>query len=159
MRISTIRIVLVVFLLFANNGFTQNTPSLDYQKWLKDLKQEMKDRGISQSTIKKAFSQNYYYQNHNVIKQDRKQNECILSTSDYLKRVISKHRVDKGRIIYKTLIKQYPNGINGVPLHYLVAFWGIETNFGENKGGYNAIEALTILSYDTRRAKFFREEL
>lgn len=32
-------------------------------------------------------------------------------------------------------------------------------NFGRNFGSYNVIDALTTLSYDRRRPKFFREEL
>ena len=35
----------------------------------------------------------------------------------------------------------------------------IETNYGTHKGGYPAIEALTVLSYDKRRSAFFRNEL
>ena len=136
-----------------------NAVPADYQQWLSDLKDEMSARGISQSTLDKAFAKNYYHPQHQVIKHDRKQNEFVLRPSEYLSRVVAPVRVKQGRQHYAELNGQYPQGVSGVPLRYLVAFWGIETNFGANKGGYNAIEALTVLSYDRRRPKFFREEL
>lgn len=154
------RILIISFLLSSSHVvLANNVPPTEYTTWLNNLKEEMQDRGISKATIESAFSKNYYHKKHNVIKQDRNQNEFILTTSDYLKRVITEARVKKGRDFYKKLSKRYPNGVKGVPLHYLIAFWGIETNFGAYQGGFNAIEALTILSYDTRRPKFFREEL
>ena len=47
----------------------------------------------------------------------------------------------------------------GVQPHYIVAFWAVETNFGQNFGGFQVIDVLTTLSYDKRRPKFFKEEL
>ena len=135
------------------------TPSAEYTRWLNDLKKEMVERGISQKTINEAFSKNYYHPRHEVVKKDRNQTEFVLTTSEYLERVVAPLRVKQGREKYKILKQKYPHGISGVPIEYLTAFWGIETNYGTNKGGYNGIEALTVLSYDTRRPKFFREEL
>jgi len=42
---------------------------------------------------------------------------------------------------------------------FLVAFWGLETNFGENLGGFPVIGALATLAHDPRRSDFFRAEL
>ena len=130
-----------------------------YTRWLNVLKEEMLNRGISQKTIDEAFAKNYYHPKHAVVKKDRNQTEFVLKNSAYLHRVVAPIRVKQGHEKYVALMQKYPEGVLGVPLHYLVAFWGIETNFGMNKGGFSAIESLTILSYDKRRPKFFREEL
>lgn len=45
----------------------------------------------------------------------------------------------------------------GVQINYLIAFWGMETNFGQHFGNYQVIDALTTLSYDKRRPKFLRK--
>jgi membrane-bound lytic murein transglycosylase B len=37
--------------------------------------------------------------------------------------------------------------------------WGIETNFGVNKGKVDIISALSTLSFDTRRPEYFEKEL
>lgn len=152
-------IVIISCWLISFNVLAKESVPEEYTKWLHDLKQEMIDRGISQKTIDEAFSINYYHPEHTVVKKDRNQTEFVLKPSVYLHRVVSSIRSKKGREKYLELKDKYPNGVQGVPLHYLMAFWGIETNYGMNKGGFSAIEALTILSYDKRRAKFFREEL
>lgn len=138
---------------------SETTPPKEYLVWLEDLKQEMADRGISQKTLQAAFAKNYYHPQHSAVKKDRNQTEFVLTTGDYLQRVVAPLRVKQGQKFYNELKKRYPQGVSGVPTEYLTAFWGIETNYGTNKGGYSAIEALTVLSYDPRRSKFFREEL
>lgn len=51
--------------------------------------------------------------------------------------------------------KQY-----GVPAEVIVAIIGVETRFGQNKGTYRVIDALTNLAFDyPRRADYFRGEL
>ena len=41
----------------------------------------------------------------------------------------------------------------------LIALWGIETNFGVNKGKVDIISALSTLSFDNRRPEYFEKEL
>lgn len=146
-------------MLTACSVVAADMPPVAYNEWLSNLKHEMSERGISQPTLDAAFAKNYYHPQHNAVKQDRRQNEFVLLPSAYLRRVVSPLRVKQGRKLFAEMQGKYPDGMSGVPLHYLLAFWGIETNYGANKGGYNAIEALTVLSYDRRRSAFFREEL
>jgi lytic murein transglycosylase len=47
----------------------------------------------------------------------------------------------------------------GVPKEILVAFWGLETQYGENKGNFGLPSALMTLAYEGRRAEFFRSQL
>lgn len=153
------KIILIILLSACSVTASEKIPPKEYTQWLSELKKEMASRGISQKTLDSAFAKNYYHPKHDVVKKDRNQTEFVLKTSEYLHRVVSQTRIKQGQKHYQKLLKKYPQGVFGVPLHYLVAFWGIETNFGMYKGGYNAIEALTVLSYDTRRPKFFRKEL
>ena len=47
----------------------------------------------------------------------------------------------------------------GVPAHYLVSFWGLETNFGGYLGKMAIPDSLATLACDQRRSKFFTAEL
>jgi membrane-bound lytic murein transglycosylase B len=47
----------------------------------------------------------------------------------------------------------------GVPGHYLVAFWGLETNYGGYKGTMPTLDSLATLACDARRKTFFTNEL
>jgi len=47
----------------------------------------------------------------------------------------------------------------GVPGRYLVAFWGLETNFGNYLGNMSTLNSLATLACDDRRSEFFKGEL
>ena len=47
----------------------------------------------------------------------------------------------------------------GVPKEILVAFWGLETHYGANKGNFGLPSSLMTLAYEGRRAAFFRNQL
>ena len=133
----------------------------EYLDWLDELKKEMVEKGISQSTIDKVYAFDYYHLEPVAVKKDRNQLEFVLTSNQYINRMVNKVRVEKGQEKYKELKpllteveKKY-----ALPAEYIVAFWGVETNFGSNFGGHNVIDALTEMSYDKRRPKFFRKEL
>ena len=134
----------------------------DWNKWLSALKQEMIDKGISKKTIKEAYKKDYFHEvKPSVLKHDKKQAEFVLTSDVYVNKLVNQDKVDKARKHYKDLSKKYKelSESTGVPLNYLVAFWGVETHFGYNKGKHHLIDGLTNLSYRNRRAKFFKQEL
>lgn len=134
----------------------------DWDKWLSSLKKEMIERGISKKTIDEAYTKDYFHAiKPSVIKQDKKQAEFILTSDVYVNKLVNADKVKKARKHYAELNKSYQklSEETGVPLNYLVAFWGVETHFGYNKGKYHLIDGLTNLSYRNRRAKFFKQEL
>lgn len=134
----------------------------DWDKWLADLKKEMISQGISQKTIDSAYQNDYFHEiKPSVIKHDKRQAEFVLTSDVYINKLVTKEKVDKARQHHKKLHKKYKDLSNdsGVPLNYLIAFWGVETHFGYNKGKHHLIDGLTNLSYRNRRAKFFKKEL
>ncbi len=150
---------LLSFNLLAN---TDNQPPKEWTTWLETLKKEMIAKGISQKTIDEAYKgKNYYHKVSAVVQQDKKQTEFVLTTCNYVNRLVNEARVKEGRKQYKKLNEKYKKTEEkyGVPLYYLTAFWAIETNFGKNKGQYNLIDSLTNLSYKNRRSDFFKNEL
>ena len=133
---------------------------VEYLNWLENLKVEMMEKGISKKTIKKVYAQNYYHEPKAVV-HDRKQLEFVLTSDQYINRVVSKIRTEKAQEYYAKLKPLWERIENkyALPAEYIVAFWGIETNFGGNFGGHNVIDALTEMSYDKRRSEFFKKEL
>lgn len=134
----------------------------EYVLWLDNLKKELVVRGISKKTIEKVYGKNdYYHPDPEVVKIDRKQIEFVLTSTEYLNRVVNAERVKAARKKYKELYPLFKDMEKkfGVPINYLIAFWGMETNFGAHFGNYQVVDALTTLSYDKRRSAFFKEEL
>jgi membrane-bound lytic murein transglycosylase B len=130
-----------------------------FRDWLDVLRVEARGKGISDATLDAALGD--IAPVLAVVERDRRQPEFTQTFWAYLRQRVSDERVKRGRALlarHRDLL----NGIYaqyGVPPRYLIAFWGLETNFGDYLGGFRVIDALATLAYDRRRARFFRGEL
>lgn len=84
------------------------------------------------------------------------------SWSRYKKIFLTKERVSKGVDFWlenKSLLEK-ANEKYQIPPEIIVSIIGVETFYGERKGGYPVIQALSTLAFDyPKRSKFFRKEL
>ena len=131
----------------------------DFSAWLKELKAEAKQKHISSKTIKNTFKKAKYLPQ--VIVLDRAQPEFITPFLNYVNKRVTPDNIAYGR----EMLQQHAAILNqveanyGVPKTVLVAFWGLETQYGENKGNFNLPSALMTLAFEGRRAEFFRGQL
>ena len=163
--IKKILILALFFVCFSNISVAKVKPIDEQRKewnnWLEELKKEMIDKGISKKTINSAYKDDFFHEIKEVVLQDKKQAEFILTSDKYINRLINKNKVNLAREHYNNLKDKYQKISDeyGVPLNYLISFWAVETHFGYNKGKYHLIDGLTNLSYKNRRATFFKKEL
>ena len=116
-------------------------------------------QGIRQSTLTRAFAG--VRVNQRVIELDRHQPEFTFTWEQYRDRIVSPARIARGRALYaqnRRLLGQVYQRY-GVPPGIIMGIWGLESNYGTATGGFNVIEALATLSWEGRRAAFFRSEL
>ena len=130
-----------------------------FDQWLKDLRHEAASKGISNKTIDVALTG--IEPIPRVIELDRKHPEGRMTFNEYYHKVINQQRIDQGRTMYRKHRAELERAARkyGVPANYIVALWGIETNYGSNTGGFKVVPALATLAHDGRRAEFFRNEL
>jgi len=131
----------------------------DFQAWLQDLRREAAAAGISQATLDAALSDVSPIER--VIELDRRQPEYTQTFWSYLDKRVTPERIARGRellVQHRALLARV-QARYGVQPRFLVAFWGLETNFGQYTGGYPVVGALATLAYDERRGDFFRKEL
>ena len=131
----------------------------DFRDWLDALRREAREQGISEATLNASLKG--IAPVTRIIELDRSQPELTQTFWDYMNRRVTETRVKRGRELLDThrplldsIYSQY-----GIPPRYIVAFWGLETNYGGYMGSFQAIEALATLAYNPRRAAFFRAEL
>ncbi|MEG3765840.1 lytic murein transglycosylase [Alteromonas sp. 14N.309.X.WAT.G.H12] len=117
------------------------------------------EKGVAKAVVDRVFADIHYQPK--VIKLDRSQPEFVQTFPGYYSKRVNSWRINKGQEMYEkhrdflhALSSQY-----GVPAHYLLAFWGLETNFGGYKGTMNVLDSLTTLACDQRRSRFFTSEL
>jgi membrane-bound lytic murein transglycosylase B len=116
-------------------------------------------RGISESTATRALADVEPLER--VIRADRNQPEFVQDFASYLGARVTPTRVATGRELYaenRDLLDALA-AEHGVPGQYIVAFWGLESNFGRVLGNVPVFQSLTTLACDRRRSDYFTDEL
>ena len=132
---------------------------LPFAEWLDGVRQEARGQGISEATLTAALAG--VQPIDRVLELDRKQPEFTLTFQQYLDRVVTADRVERGRqrlIQHRALLDEVGRHY-GVSPRFIVALWGVETDFGRLTGGFPVVDALATLAYDGRRSAYFRKEL
>jgi lytic murein transglycosylase len=131
-----------------------------FDRWLTQYRSAAAAQGISQATLAVAFEGVRY--DTTVIRLDRGQKSFKLSFEEFYARRVSESLLNRGRQRMQqhgALLGRIEQRF-GVPAPILMAIWGLETNFGADGGGkFSIVQSIATLSYDCRRADFFREHL
>jgi len=133
--------------------------SPQFLAWIESFKAEARTKGISDRTVDNAFRG--VRLNTRVIELNENQPEFSRAIWDYMDGAVSSDRVARGR----SLLRQYRKTLgraerkHGVPDSIVAAIWGLESNFGQNLGGFRVVEALSTLAFEGRRTAFGREQL
>ncbi len=132
---------------------------MSFDTWLAAVRDEGVRRGLKPATLDSALKG--IKPIPRVIELDRRQPEFTLTFEQYMNRVVSQRRVKKGRRKLddnRALLTRIGAKYRVQP-RFIVALWGIETDFGRISGGCRVIPALATLAFDGRRAAYFRKEL
>jgi membrane-bound lytic murein transglycosylase B len=130
----------------------------DFDQCLVRLGDTAVEAGVSRQTADQVIAR--VEQSERVIELDRRQPEFTTTFADYLNRRVNDARIQKGRELLEThrsLLDRVTRE-TGVPAPYLVAFWGLETNFGSYFGKMSVPDSLATLACDQRRSRFFTEQ-
>ena len=122
------------------------------------LEGEARDAGITSSTALAAIADVEHRER--IIELDRSQPEFVQTFQDYLDQRVTRGRVERGRELledHEDLLSRVHRDF-GVPPAYVLAFWGMETNFGNHFGRVPVLDALATLACDERRSSFFTSE-
>jgi lytic murein transglycosylase len=135
----------------------RNTGNFD--AWLASFKQEAAAQGISQRAIAAASPQLRYDQG--IINRDRGQRFFGQDFITFSGKMLMPYRLQKGAQLisqHAALFARIEREF-GVPGPVLVAFWGLESDFGPGQGKLPVLPSIVTLAYDCRRPQMFRPEL
>jgi membrane-bound lytic murein transglycosylase B len=150
---------LIFCLLLTTSAYADDTTARSFELFLADIRTQATNQGISATTLDQAFYG--LTPNPKVIKFDRSQAEFSQNFWRYLGSRVSPYRLKNGKKFLKEhqAIFQHNYQKYGVPPHIIMAFWGLETNYGNNTGNLNLVRSLATLSFDKRRSVFFTTQL
>lgn len=129
------------------------------QRFVQSFRSRAVASGVSPATYDRAMRIARY--NPEVIRLDRKQAEFSRPVWLYLDSAVSDVRVTTGRQKAAQLSGTLSQieARYGVPREIVLAVWGMESNFGANRGKMQIIPSLATLAYDGRRGEMFQNQL
>lgn len=151
-------VLLLLPMILIPSAFAQDTQP-KWEDWLKGVREEAEEKGIRAAILDATLTGLTPLER--VIKADQNQAEFVETLDTYLAKRVSQARIDGGRKMMAEnadLLRQVAEK-HGVQPEYIVAIWGMETNYGKYFPSEDAIQALATLAYDPRRAAYFRKEL
>jgi lytic murein transglycosylase len=130
-----------------------------FEAWLNGVKKEAATDGVSQQTIASALAGVRFDQA--IVNKDRAQQVFAQTFLEFSDRMVAAYRLKLGaaniakyKAVFDRIEKKY-----GVPAPVIVAFWGLETDFGAFNGDGPTLTSLATLAYDCRRPDIFRPQL
>ena len=130
-----------------------------FNSFLASVRAEARRAGIREATLSAALTG--LSPNQKIIEADHRQPEFSLTWVRYRQLTMSDKRIARGREAFaanRDLFAQVSDRYR-VDIQPIAGIWGLESNFGTDTGSYNVIEALATLSWEGRRAAFFRSQL
>ncbi len=160
MKRITGRLCAAVFCLpltaFADRG------AFDSARWYEML-DAVRTRAASENISENVINETLKYPSFipSIVRSDTNQSEFKLTLDGYLARTVNQTRISDGQKMrrrYPTLLSRVETKY-GVPPHIMLAFWGMESNYGAVKSRHKLTDAFFTLMYDGRRETFFTNQL
>jgi membrane-bound lytic murein transglycosylase B len=147
-----------ILLLLLNTVVVNIFANEEFNDFIKDIKQKSLSQGVSTQTLTVLDG---IIPNPRIMELDNSQAEFSLNFWQYINSRVSPNRTLIGGLkmlendkLFKQVYNKY-----GVPKQILIAFWGLESNFGVNTGSFNLVRSLATLAFDKRRRTFFATQL
>lgn len=152
-------VLAAIFSIDPRTAHAQEAAESPFATWLDALRSEALSLGISEPTLDSALDGVTPIER--VVELDRRQPEFTQTFWRYLDARVNERRITRGA----ELLVKHRKLLDGIRRRYqvqprfLVAFWGLESNFGDHFGGFPVVQSLVTLAYDPRRSRFFRAQL
>ncbi len=154
--------LLTACVLFAPYPANATRGEFNIDRWY-EIQDSVRDRatadGISTDVINSTLRGPAFIPS--IVRSDKNQAEFKLTLDGYLSRTVNSARIAQGqkmRAQYPTMLSRV-EGKYGVPPHIMLAFWGMESNYGAVKSRHKLTDAFFTLMYDGRRETFFTNQL
>ena len=129
-----------------------------FKQFIGEIKVEAGKKGIDEKYL---AALDRLDPNEEVQRLAARQPEYVKPIWSYLVHMVTEERLRLGRRELQNRAA-FLDGLEqkyGVPRGILIAIWGVETNYGGNKGSFDVLQALATLGYTGKRADFGRQQL
>ena len=126
--------MLVILVVFSGLPASAETR---FEAWVQAFKTEARSQGIDAALLDRVFQGMTPLPK--VLQLDRHQPESTITFAQYRTRTVTRERIRKGRALlaqHRTLLQTISQQY-GVPPRFLVALWGVETDYGRYTGEFH----------------------
>src|SRR5262245_30097843 len=130
----------------------------DFQACLQNIKADALKQGVPANVADRAFQG--LTPDQKILDLDSRQPEFTLTYARYVGSAVSAERITKGqqRLAQNRALLDAIQAEYGVPPQYIMAFWGMETNYGSFMGDFMVVRSVATLACMTKRQAFFSNE-
>jgi len=131
----------------------------DFAGFVAQMRQQAIAQGHKPATVNRFFAG--VREDPAVLRADRAQGIFRSSFTDFARKVISPGRMAAGEIKAREQSATFSaiESRLGVSRGILLAFWGLETDFGAVQGDFNTLNAIMTLAHDCRRPQLFQPQV
>ena len=131
-----------------------------FEAFIQSLWPQVKAAGIPRSLFDAGFA-GVTEPDQTVLKLAKTQPEFTSTTSEYLAKAVTPIRIDTGKTMNAENAKLMAaiESKYGVDRHVVLGIWGMESNFGKDKGSMGVLRSLATLMYAGRKRDYARGQL
>ncbi len=153
--------ILAAFLLLLSLGVGPASADAKFEAFIQtSLWPRVKAAGFSRDLFDQAFA-GITDPDPAVLKLAKNQPEFTSTTSDYLAKAVTPARIETGQAKNKEEARLLDaiEAKYGVDRHILLGIWGMESNFGKDKGSMSVMRSLATLAYSGNKKQYAYEQL
>jgi membrane-bound lytic murein transglycosylase B len=130
----------------------------DFQACLQNIKADALREGVPAAIADRALQG--LTPDPKIVELDSRQPEFSQTYAKYVGASVSPERIVKGqqRLAQNRALLDAIQAEYGVPPQYIMAFWGMETNYGAFMGDFQVVRSVATLACMTKRQAFFSNE-
>src|SRR5215510_9347946 len=130
----------------------------DFQACLQNIKADALREGVPAAIAERALQG--LTPDPKIVELDSRQPEFSQTYAKYVGASVSVERITKGqqRLAQNRALLDAIQAEYGVPPQYIMAFWGMETNYGAFMGDFQVVRSVATLACMTKRQAFFSNE-
>lgn len=150
---------LVTISLFSSVSIKPAKANTEFYDFLDNFWLTARKEGIRRETFVKAFTGLKI--DIKVKKAQVSQPEFVTPVWSYVERAVSEKRMQLGQkeLLERAEILNKIERKYGVEKQILLAIWGLESTFGQNKGSKDIIRSLATMAFKGKRTKYGRKQL
>ena len=140
-------------------GRAASAAESDFQAFLAGVRRDAAAQGVRPGTLDVVFRSVQFLPH--VVELDQRQPERKLTFAEYLAKVVTQQRLDDARqhLTDNWQLLQRVSQRFHVQPRFVIALWGVESDFGRTMGDYFVPSSLATLAFEGRRGPMFRSEL